>query len=875
MYRFDRQLGVPAAVCALALTAASCADIRPTTPALASIHALDAVELASSHQPAVRIAEFHYDNTGADVGERVEVSGPGGTNLDGWSLVFYSGSTPTAATAYNTVQLSGTIDASCDSRGVLVFGGPGTGIQNGDNDGIALIGPSGPVELISYEGQLTASNGPASGMVSNDVGVSEPSNAPLNSSIQRDGDGNWRYTAGSNTFGACNDANDTRIIDRITVTPATATVLEGGTQQLTATAFDAANRPLGGVTFSWSSAAQAIATVSRGGLVMGAGVGQTEVQASAGGKTATATIQVNEAPLPNVPAVRFSELHYDNVLTDVGEAIEIEGPAGTDLAGWSVVLYNGSNGRAYDTRALAGVLENSCGGRGVTVLWFEQDGLQNGPADGLALVDAGGSVVEFLSYEGTLTAVEGPAQGRTSVDIGVAQSGAPHFQTLQRRPSGRWDTELRPSTLGGCHGSTPVTPVNQVSFSGRSPFDAALPVGFEDQLFGTLRAPDDATIGTTFTWESLTPTVASIDADGVFRALSSGRATFRATASDGSTATYSLPTTIATASTTARYGNHTEFGVPSDADMSDDFILRRDEFTSSFNRVRNIPNWVSYNLDATHITPGQDRCDCFTYDPELPTEYTRYTTADYTGAGAAAGFGIDRGHLARSFDRTSGSLDNARTFYFSNIIPQAADNNQGPWAAFETYLGNLALNDNREVYIVTGASGSQGTVKNEGLITIPATTWKVAVVLPRDHGLANVTSYADAQVLAVIMPNTPGIRGADWRNYLTTVNAVEAESGYDVLGLLQDDIERIVEAGMQEELALIDGLSGLEAGVAKSLRAKLVAASEAHDRGNAAAARNQVGALINEVEALQRSRRLPSTDAAILKEALTGLIASL
>ena len=109
--------------------------------------------------------------------------------------------------------------------------------------------------------------------------------------------------------------------------------------------------------------------------------------------------------------------------------------------------------------------------------------------------------------------------------------------------------------------------------------------------------------------------------------------------------------------------------------------------------------------DATHIMPGQDRCDCFTYDPSLPADFARYTTADYTGAGTVAGFGIDRGHLARSFDRTAGALDNARTFYFSNIIPQAADNNQGPWAAFETYLGGLAQNDNREVYIVTGASG--------------------------------------------------------------------------------------------------------------------------------------------------------------------------
>jgi hypothetical protein len=39
-----------------------------------------------------------------------------------------------------------------------------------------------------------------------------------------------------------------------------------------------------------------------------------------------------------------NELHYDNAGADTGEAIEIAAPQGTDLTGWDVVLYNGSNG---------------------------------------------------------------------------------------------------------------------------------------------------------------------------------------------------------------------------------------------------------------------------------------------------------------------------------------------------------------------------------------------------------------------------------------------------------------------------------------------------------------------------------------------------
>ena len=47
-------------------------------------------------------------------------------------------------------------------------------------------------------------------------------------------------------------------------------------------------------------------------------------------------------------SVFINEIHYDNTGTDAGEAIEIAGPAGTNLAGWSIVLYNGAGGASYE-----------------------------------------------------------------------------------------------------------------------------------------------------------------------------------------------------------------------------------------------------------------------------------------------------------------------------------------------------------------------------------------------------------------------------------------------------------------------------------------------------------------------------------------------
>lgn len=547
-----------------------------------------------------------------------------------------------------------------------------------------------------------------------------------------------------------------------------------------------------------------------------------------------------------------------------------------------MVLYNGSGGSVYDSRTLQGLLPTTCTGRGVQVVTFEQDGIQNGP-DGMALVNAAGQVVEFLSWEGTFTAQEGPAAGTVSRDMGVLEVSATIGHSLQRRPSGLWDA-AKPSTFSGCYGSTPNPPVNVLTFSGRSPFDSPLPAGFEDQIFGNLRSPSNTPVSTTITWVALTPAVATIDADGVIHALAAGSAKFRGTADDGTTATYTLPTIVATPSTTAAYGNHVEFGEPTDTDASDDFILRRREFTSSFNRNRGIPNWVSYNLDATQMVSGQDRCDCFTFDPLLPADFQRYTTADYTGAGSYHGYSIDRGHLARSADRTAGVLDNATTFYFSNIIPQAADNNQGPWMHMENYLGSLAQSQNKELYIIAGASGSKGTVKNEGIITIPTHTWKVAVIMPRDGRAGDVDSFDDVEVIAVIMPNEPGLKTPptndddNWRRFLTTVNAVETLSGYNLLALLADDVEGLLESGLFEGVAIANALASagtITSGNATSLNAKLAAAAASLERGRHTAAGHQLRAYQNEVQAMERSGRLGSTDAAALRAIAQRVIDSL
>lgn len=116
----------------------------------------------------------------------------------------------------------------------------------------------------------------------------------------------------------------------------------------------------------------------------------------------------------------INEFHYDNGGTDSGEAIEVAAPPGTDLSGWTLVLYNGGNSAPYGSAA---PLPSPVPAAGVVVVEYPPNGIQNGSPDAIALVDPAGTAVQLLSYEGVLTAVGGPADGQVSVDVGVEEAG--------------------------------------------------------------------------------------------------------------------------------------------------------------------------------------------------------------------------------------------------------------------------------------------------------------------------------------------------------------------------------------------------------------------------------------------------------------------
>ena len=237
------------------------------------------------------------------------------------------------------------------------------------------------------------------------------------------------------------------------------------------------------------------------------------------------------------------------------------------------------------------------------------------------------------------------------------------------------------------------------------------------------------------------------------------------------------------------------FGNPSNATNSaaitENYLIDKKYYVISYSSSRATPNWVSWHLDETNIgsTPRQDNFAAFL---GLPTGYYQVQSNSYSGSG------FDRGHNCPSADRTSSLEANSSTFLMTNMIPQAPQNNQRAWADLETYL-RAEVNKGYEVYTIMGSYGKGGIGSNgyaetinNGKVTVPKRVWKIAIILQKGDGdLARTT--ADTRILAVDTPNENTL-DTDWKKHITTVDAIEKATGYDLLSKLSTDLQKKLQA---------------------------------------------------------------------------------
>lgn len=252
-------------------------------------------------------------------------------------------------------------------------------------------------------------------------------------------------------------------------------------------------------------------------------------------------------------------------------------------------------------------------------------------------------------------------------------------------------------------------------------------------------------------------------------------------------------TTLLNPNAAGQSSPHLLLGKPSQATPfnAKDYLVVRPQYVLAYSPEKGIPNWASWQLNQTWL--GDLPRPEFEPDLSLPQGWYQVKPSDYTGSG------FDRGHLIPAADRNKTEADSKSVFLMTNILPQAPDNNQGPWEKLESYCRTLAR-QGKELYIVAGGAGVGGTgmkgprtTLGKGTVTVPAALWKIIVVLERP-GLPLESITETTPVIAVLMPNQQGIKEASWTSYRTSVDAIEELTGYDFLSNLAQPLQAALEA---------------------------------------------------------------------------------
>jgi endonuclease G len=244
----------------------------------------------------------------------------------------------------------------------------------------------------------------------------------------------------------------------------------------------------------------------------------------------------------------------------------------------------------------------------------------------------------------------------------------------------------------------------------------------------------------------------------------------------------------------AALSKHTTMGIPAavSASTPNSFLSAKSGYVMSYNGSRKVPNWVSWELNSSYLG-ATDRQDDFRVDTTFPASEPQAALADYSGSG------YDRGHMCPSADRTLTVAANQQTFFLTNMVPQAANNNQGPWAVLENDSRAL-VNAGKELYIVSGGvfSASSNTIGSG--VVVPDQTFKVIVVLDAvGQGVSSVTT--STRVIAVMMPNENSqiSRTADWRTFRVSVDSIEAATGENFLADVPASIQSVIEARVDNQ----------------------------------------------------------------------------
>ena len=321
----------------------------------------------------------------------------------------------------------------------------------------------------------------------------------------------------------------------VAVSPASATLIVGATQQLTATPLDANGNPLSGRTISWTTSALGVATVDANGLVTAVAPGSATITATSEGKSGTSAITVNPVPVASVAVTPGS------ATVSVGGTQQLTATPldadGNPLSGRTVTWV--SSNTAVATVSASGLVTGVAPGSATITATSEGKSgtatitVNPVPVASVAVAPASATIVVGATQQLTATPLDSagnPLTGRTvtwtSSDPTVAPVSGSGLVTGVAVGS-----VTITATSEGKSGTASITvnppPVATVTVS---PASASIRVGSTVQLTATLKdANGNVLTGRTVTWTSSNTKAATVNASGLVTALATGSATITAT----------------------------------------------------------------------------------------------------------------------------------------------------------------------------------------------------------------------------------------------------------------------------------------------------------------------------------------------------------
>ena len=327
-------------------------------------------------------------------------------------------------------------------------------------------------------------------------------------------------------------------VDRVDVNPSAVALTVGETRTITAQVFDASDRRLLDRRLFWTSQNTTVATVSQSGVVTGVGSGNTQIAASAGGKSGLVAVSVNARPVSLVRVVpALASVQIGRTVTFAAEALDASGadvigrPVAWKSSNIAIATVGGTGvvtGVAPGTVTITATIDGIDGTASVTVSAV--------PATSVRVTPATGTVVQGGALELTATPLD--AQGNplgerpttwSSNDESIATVSS--TGRVVGVAEGTFTITARIDGVSGT-GSYTVTriPVGKVTLS---PATSTLSVGGSQQMTLNLFAADQTTplpvAGRTVVWTSSNVAVVSVNTSGVVSGVSSGSATITAT----------------------------------------------------------------------------------------------------------------------------------------------------------------------------------------------------------------------------------------------------------------------------------------------------------------------------------------------------------